>query len=251
LSILGMDIGWGELLIILIVALLVIGPEKLPAYARKAARVVRNIQKVTAGITGDISKAINLDDEEDGKARGMKKDLIEVKKSLEKDVADLKAELDAQAKTVSKTMEASTKEASEQLEENAKEISETLKTETGNLNTELDAQAKTISETLESGTKEVKTKLDQNTKEIADILNEQPGSEPKTVSDAGSKAGSGTVNPDIESVSFSPAQSAGGVSDAIAGGTAKTAATAIEKNVLEPSPAPPPVPRSRKKSPGL
>jgi sec-independent protein translocase protein TatB len=173
LSILGMDIGWGELLIILIVALLVVGPEKLPEYARKIARAIRKIQKVTTGITGDISKAINLDEEEEGKAKGMKKDLIEVKKSLEKDVADLKAELDAQAKAVSETMKASTEKASEQLEEDSQKITETLKSETSDLNTALAAQAKTISETLESGTAEVKTKLEQNTRDIANILNEQ------------------------------------------------------------------------------
>jgi Tat protein translocase TatB subunit len=60
-----MDIGWGELLIILIVALLVVGPDKLPAYARKTARFVRNFQKVTTGLTSQISKAINLEDEEE------------------------------------------------------------------------------------------------------------------------------------------------------------------------------------------
>ena len=82
MSFLGMDIGWGELLIILIVALLVVGPDKLPAYARKTARFVRNFQQVTTGLTGQISKAINLEDEKDGKSSNFKKDFIEVKKSL-------------------------------------------------------------------------------------------------------------------------------------------------------------------------
>jgi sec-independent protein translocase protein TatB len=167
LSFLGMDIGWGELLIILIVALLVVGPDKLPAYARKTARFVRNFQKVTTGLTGQISKAINLEDEEDGKAAGFKKDLIEVKKSLEKDVADLKATLDAQSKAVSETMEAGTKDATDSLEQNAREISETLNTQAGELKATLDAQAKAVSETVESSVKDAAAGLEQGAREIS------------------------------------------------------------------------------------
>jgi sec-independent protein translocase protein TatB len=176
-----MDIGWGELLIILIVALLVVGPDKLPAYARKTARFVRNFQKVTTGLTGQISKAINLDDEEDGKAAGFKKDLIEVKKSLEKDVADLRASLDAQSKAVSETMEAGTKDAVASLEQNAREISETL-----------DTQAKAVSETVVSGVSEATAQLEKSAGEVsaavagspetADApLNETPTPEPAPI----------------------------------------------------------------------
>jgi len=158
-----MDIGWGELLIILIVALLVVGPEKLPEYARKTARFVRNFQKVTTGLTGQISKAINLDDEEDGKAAGFKKDLIEVKKSLEKDVADLKATLDAQSKAVSETVEAGTKDAAVSLEQNAKEISETL-----------DTQAKAVSETVAAGVNEATAQLEKSAREVSAVVSDSP-----------------------------------------------------------------------------
>ncbi len=167
MSFLGMDIGWGELLIILIVALLVVGPDKLPSYARKTARFVRNFQKVTTGLTGQISKAINLDDEEDGKSSDFKKDLIKVKKSLEKDVADLKASLDAQSKAVSETMEAGTKDAAASLEQNAKEISDTLNTQAGELKATLDAQAKAISETVEAGVNDTAAQLEQGAREVS------------------------------------------------------------------------------------
>jgi len=155
LSFLGMDIGWGEILIILVVALLVVGPEKLPAYARKVARFVRQIQKITTNLTGEISKAINLDDEEGGKSSDFKKDLIAVKKSLEKDVAELKSTLDSQARAISETIEVGTKDATAQLEQNARDISETLNTQASELKSTLDAQAKAVSETLESSTREV------------------------------------------------------------------------------------------------
>ena len=111
MNFLGMNIDWFKLLILLIVGLLVVGPEKLPAYVRKTVRLMRNIQKLTTNFTAEISKAINLDDEEDGKASDFKKDLIEIKKSLEKDVAELKATLDGEAKAVSETLESGTRDA--------------------------------------------------------------------------------------------------------------------------------------------
>ena len=77
---------------------------------------MRKFQKVTTNLTGEISKAINLDDEEDGKASDFKKDLIAVKKSLEKDVAELKSTFDGQAKAISKTVESGTKDAAVQLQ---------------------------------------------------------------------------------------------------------------------------------------
>ena len=151
MSILGMDIGWLELLVILIVALLVVGPDKLPYYARKTARFIRKFQKITTNLTGEITKAMNLDDEE-GKPTNLKKDLLDVKKSLEKDVAELKASLDTQAKAISETVDSGTKEASEVLEKNAREISDSLNTQAKEIQATLDEQARTVSKTVESGT---------------------------------------------------------------------------------------------------
>ena len=105
MNILGMNIDWFKILLLLIVGLLVVGPEKLPSYARKAARLLRNVQRLTTNFTAEVSKAINLDDEEENRAVGFKKDLISIKKSLEDDVAELKATLDSQSRAISETVE--------------------------------------------------------------------------------------------------------------------------------------------------
>jgi len=178
-----MDIGWGELLIILIVGLLVVGPDKLPAYARKTARFVRQFQKVTSGLTGEISKAINLDDEEGGKSSGFKEDLIAVKKSLENDVAELKATLDDQASAISETIEVGTKDAAAQLEQNARDISDTLNTQVGELKSTLDAQAKAISETVESGVKDTAASLEQGAREVSAAVSGDSEAEGVTVNE--------------------------------------------------------------------
>ncbi len=165
MSFLGMDIGWGEILIILIVALVVVGPEKLPSYARKGARFIRNIQKVTTNLTGQISKAINLDDEEGGKASDFKKDLMAAKKSLEKDVAELKSSFDTQAKAISKTLDDGTKDVSASLKQSATEISSTLSAQAKEIKTTLDAQAEAVSKTVEAGVRETSASIEQATAE--------------------------------------------------------------------------------------
>jgi len=43
----GLDLGFLEILVILVVTLLVVGPEKLPEYARKFGKMVRDLRKMT------------------------------------------------------------------------------------------------------------------------------------------------------------------------------------------------------------
>ncbi|MBF0180312.1 MAG: twin-arginine translocase TatA/TatE family subunit [Magnetococcales bacterium] len=50
--------SWIEIFIILVVALLVIGPDKLPEVARGFARLVRQIQR----IAHDIRESVNLEE---------------------------------------------------------------------------------------------------------------------------------------------------------------------------------------------
>ena len=40
------NIGFGELLVVFIVALVVLGPEKLPEFAKKLAKIAKEIKKV-------------------------------------------------------------------------------------------------------------------------------------------------------------------------------------------------------------
>jgi len=50
-------IGTGELLIILLVALVVIGPKKLPAVIRTVAKTYKYIKKTAAEVTASINEA--------------------------------------------------------------------------------------------------------------------------------------------------------------------------------------------------
>lgn len=50
-----MKIGFTELIVVCVVALLVLGPDKLPIYAKKLGQALRDL----SGVTGDIAKEIN------------------------------------------------------------------------------------------------------------------------------------------------------------------------------------------------
>ncbi len=138
-------------MILLIVGLVVVGPEKLPSYARKAAKIIRNFEKVTKVITGQISDALNMDDDGGGKAPRFKQDLMAVKRTLEADVAELKSALESQAKVLTETIEAGTRETTPSLEKPAKENSETVSPQVSGIDSSLKEQAKVIAATLEAG----------------------------------------------------------------------------------------------------
>ncbi len=53
------DIGLLELLLILVIALIVFGPGRLPEIARTLGRMVRNLKKMTSDLTTEVTKEID------------------------------------------------------------------------------------------------------------------------------------------------------------------------------------------------
>ena len=56
------DIGFSELLLIGVVALVVIGPEKLPRMARTIGHLAGRLQRYVADVKADINREIELDE---------------------------------------------------------------------------------------------------------------------------------------------------------------------------------------------
>ncbi len=63
-----MNLGGPEILVILLVALLVFGPNKIPEVARQVGRGMREIRKLQENLRGDVADLLDLhdDDEADG-----------------------------------------------------------------------------------------------------------------------------------------------------------------------------------------
>ena len=53
-----LDIGAGELLALGVVAVIVLGPERLPRYAAEAARVVRKVRRIADDARDEVSKEL-------------------------------------------------------------------------------------------------------------------------------------------------------------------------------------------------
>jgi len=103
------DIGFSELLVIGIVALIVIGPEKLPRVARTVGVLAGRLQRYVADVKADINREIEL--EELRKMRdSMQQAASEFQSSVQSEVNKTEAELNQTAAELSKSVEDAAKD---------------------------------------------------------------------------------------------------------------------------------------------
>ncbi len=60
--------GTGELFVIMVIVLVLFGPDKLPDLARQAGRFIRKVNRMKADVQGQINAAM-FDDDEDERRR--------------------------------------------------------------------------------------------------------------------------------------------------------------------------------------
>ena len=75
------DIGFSELLVIGLVALIVIGPERLPRVARTLGILAGRLQRYVADVKADINREVELDE-----LRKMKDSVTQAASSIENSV---------------------------------------------------------------------------------------------------------------------------------------------------------------------
>jgi sec-independent protein translocase protein TatB len=64
------NLGGGEVLVIPLVALLILGPAKLPEAARQVGRAMGEIRKVTSGFQRELQDALKDSDDAEARRRG-------------------------------------------------------------------------------------------------------------------------------------------------------------------------------------
>jgi len=79
------DIGFTELLVIGVVALIVIGPERLPKVARTAGHLYGRMQRYVSSVKSDISHEIQLDE--------MRRVGQDIKESIESAASDVQQQV--------------------------------------------------------------------------------------------------------------------------------------------------------------
>jgi len=95
------DVGFSELMVIAVVALIVIGPEKLPRVARTMGHLFGRLQRYVNDVKADINREIELEElrnfrstVEDA-ARGFESTVNTTVSSVESEVAKTESELSA------------------------------------------------------------------------------------------------------------------------------------------------------------
>ena len=104
------DIGFSELLVIGVVALIVIGPEKLPRLARTLGHLAGKLQRYVSDVKADINREIELED------------LKKMRDSMQQAASDFQSSVTSE---VSKT-EAELSKATEDLNKTASELNAAL-----------------------------------------------------------------------------------------------------------------------------
>jgi sec-independent protein translocase protein TatB len=108
------DFSFAEMLIVGIVALLVIGPERLPKVARKAGTYVARMRRFVSNVRSDVEREFRTDElqrmlkEQQNELNSLKEvvnetrneaDLNSIKQSVEETVEEVKTDVDSSATT--------------------------------------------------------------------------------------------------------------------------------------------------------
>lgn len=71
-----LDIGFSELLVVVVLAVLVLGPDKLPEAMRDFARLIKKMKKMWSDATADITRELEMED--------MKEEVAKYKEEMKK-----------------------------------------------------------------------------------------------------------------------------------------------------------------------
>jgi sec-independent protein translocase protein TatB len=92
------DIGFSELLIIAVVALIVIGPERLPKVARTVGHLVGRMQRYVNDVKADISREMELDELKKLRS-SMEETARSFEQSVQKEVRETESALNSMAES--------------------------------------------------------------------------------------------------------------------------------------------------------
>ncbi len=112
------DIGFSELVVIGIVALVVIGPERLPKVARTAGLLLGRLQRYVGDVKADISREMQLDE-----LKKLQSDVQESARNFERSIA---GEIQAVEQGVGQAIES----VKSDVQESSAALNETRETET-------------------------------------------------------------------------------------------------------------------------
>jgi sec-independent protein translocase protein TatB len=94
------DIAFSELVVVALVALIVVGPQRLPKLARTAGHLWSRVQRYVHNVKNDISNDLALEE-----ARRLKSDLQQQAAEIERSVQDRARALEQHAAEIERTLQ--------------------------------------------------------------------------------------------------------------------------------------------------
>jgi sec-independent protein translocase protein TatB len=104
------DIGFSELMVIAVVALIVIGPEKLPKVARTVGHLFGRMQRYVNDVKSDISREMALDD------------LRKLQSSMQDTVQSIEQSVTAEVKSAEQSVTAEVRAAESEMNKIAADV---------------------------------------------------------------------------------------------------------------------------------
>ena len=92
------DIGFSEMIVIAVIALIVLGPEKLPRVARTAGHLLGRMQRYVNDVKADINREIELDE-----LRKLQKEMQNTAQAIEQTVKGEINSVESEFKNISET----------------------------------------------------------------------------------------------------------------------------------------------------
>jgi len=144
-----LGLGFGEIFLVLVLALIFIGPQRIVGFARGLGKIVYNIRKVTSDLTTQITKEI---DEET-------RDLKETASQINKDLKEQKQFVSEAAKELTdgiKKQGQEVAEAASQINKDLKEQKQAVTDAARELSEDVKKPVTEVSNTVSQASKEVK-----------------------------------------------------------------------------------------------
>ena len=85
------DIGFWELLVIGVIALLVLGPERLPGAIRSTSRTIRNIKNMATGFRQEVEQQLRIQELHENLKKAEEQQLKNLSPEIQQSVDELKS----------------------------------------------------------------------------------------------------------------------------------------------------------------
>jgi sec-independent protein translocase protein TatB len=138
------DVGFSELIVIALVALIVIGPERLPRVARTLGALLGRAQRYVNDVKADIQREVDLDE-----LNSIRATFQDAAKSVEQSVSQVGAELQAAGESLNQSIAGAAENKTEPTAEQLPSAPAAVETQTASAQMDLGLEPKPAAEPAE------------------------------------------------------------------------------------------------------